>query len=96
MRIQPIVRIILVAVAMACCGGALSDPGSRAALLESYRAASSAGNAIAGGVLLRSSEGEDRPEGVAYALIGHPFSQVRAALTDAGNWCDILTLHLNV
>jgi hypothetical protein len=35
-------------------------------------------------------------EGVAYALIGHPFAQVRAALTDAGNWCDILTLHLNV
>jgi hypothetical protein len=47
-------------------------------------------------VYLLSTETPLRLEGEVLALIDHPVQQVRAALTQAAAWCDILILHLNV
>lgn len=47
-------------------------------------------------VYLQSSETPQRLEGEVLALIDHPVQRVRAALTQASVWCDILILHLNV
>jgi hypothetical protein len=47
-------------------------------------------------VYLQSTETPQRLEGEVLALIDHPVHRVRAALTQASVWCDILILHLNV
>ncbi|MFM8767211.1 MAG: hypothetical protein ACKOD9_05370 [Rubrivivax sp.] len=47
-------------------------------------------------VFLQSTETRERLEGEVIALIEHPAPRVRAALAQAGVWCDILILHLNV
>ena len=47
-------------------------------------------------VYLLSTETPLRLEGEVLALIDHPVQRVRAALTQASAWCDILILHLNV
>jgi hypothetical protein len=47
-------------------------------------------------VYLQSTETPQRLEGEVLALIDHPVQRVRAALTQASVWCDILILHLNV
>ena len=45
---------------------------------------------------LNSQESPDRLEGDLYGVIDHPFAVVRASLTGASQWCDVLMLHLNV
>ena len=47
-------------------------------------------------VFLQSTETDQRLEGEVLALIDHPVQRVREALAQAGVWCDILILHLNV
>ncbi|EJN08007.1 hypothetical protein, partial [Herbaspirillum sp. YR522] len=44
---------------------------------------------------LDSSEGSSAVKGDIYAVLDHPFAQVRESLATPGNWCDILILHLN-
>jgi len=44
---------------------------------------------------LDSSESSNDLEGDIYALVDYPFSTVSAALKGAGNWCDVMILHLN-
>ena len=44
---------------------------------------------------LQSSEAPDGVTGDIYARIDSPFETVRGALNNAGDWCDILILHLN-
>lgn len=44
---------------------------------------------------LDSSEGGSTVKGDIYAVLDHPFSQVRESLSNPANWCDILILHLN-
>jgi hypothetical protein len=44
---------------------------------------------------LDSSESPDAVAGNVYALIDHPFAAAAAALTSAGDWCEILILHIN-
>ncbi len=46
-------------------------------------------------LFLESSETPASVQGDMYALVNHPFATVGAALSSAGNWCDILLLHLN-
>jgi len=46
-------------------------------------------------LVLDSSETTDSVKGEIYALVTHPFATVSPALKNAGNWCDILILHLN-
>jgi len=47
-------------------------------------------------VYLDSTESSSALQGQVYALVDHPFEQVRQALAQPGPWCDILILHLNV
>jgi hypothetical protein len=46
-------------------------------------------------MFLDSTETAESENGDIYALVEHPFAVVRAALVSPGNWCDILSLHLN-
>jgi hypothetical protein len=47
-------------------------------------------------VYLDSTESSSALQGQVYALVDHPFEQVRQALSRPGSWCDVLILHLNV
>ena len=47
-------------------------------------------------VYLDSAESASAMQGQVYALVDHPFVEVRQALSQPGPWCDILILHLNV
>ena len=42
-----------------------------------------------------SSESGSVLKGDIYALVAHPLSEVSAALSGPGHWCDVLMLHLN-
>jgi 1-acyl-sn-glycerol-3-phosphate acyltransferase len=53
-------------------------------------------NPFQGPLVLDSVETSRSSQGDIYALLDHPFARVSATLTKAGNWCDILILHLNV
>ena len=44
---------------------------------------------------LESSEASDSVTGDIYARIDYPFAIVRGALSNPGDWCDILILHVN-
>lgn len=52
-------------------------------------------NPFGGPLVLESQEIQRRIEGDVYAVLDHPFARVSAALSDPGQWCDILILHLN-
>jgi hypothetical protein len=45
---------------------------------------------------LLSHETDHAIEGEVYALVDHPFGQVREALHEPGQWCDVLVLPFNV
>ena len=53
-------------------------------------------NAFGSPLHLESSETQDSVAGGIHALVKYPFATVGAALSQAGNWCHILMLHLNV
>jgi hypothetical protein len=44
---------------------------------------------------LDSSESAESVSGDVHALVAHPFATVAAALTSPGDWCEILSLHIN-
>lgn len=46
-------------------------------------------------IVLASSETRDSVAGDIYALVEQPFATVAAALKGAGDWCEIMILHLN-
>jgi hypothetical protein len=54
------------------------------------------GNIVDRSVYLQSTEASGRMQGDVYALIDHPYGDLRHALTQADHWCGILILHLNV
>ena len=45
---------------------------------------------------LESREGKQDLSGEIYAVIDEPYALVRPALQEAGSWCEILVLHMNV
>jgi hypothetical protein len=47
-------------------------------------------------LVLQSRQDEGAVHGDIHALIEHPFAQFEQAVRGAGQWCDILILHLNV
>jgi hypothetical protein len=53
-------------------------------------------NAFKGPLHLDSKESPRTLQGDVYAVVQYPFGSVSASLQDAGNWCDVLILHLNV
>lgn len=46
-------------------------------------------------VVLDSHESDHDASGDVHALVAYPFAQVASGLRNAGNWCEILILHLN-
>lgn len=46
-------------------------------------------------IYLDSTESSDQLTGNAYALVEHPYLQVRDSLGELASWCDILMLHIN-
>ena len=53
-------------------------------------------NQFKGPLYLESNESSKALQGDVYATVNFPFDSVSAALNDAGHWCDVLILHLNV
>ena len=49
-----------------------------------------------GPLYLESNESSKALQGDVFATVNFPFASVSAALNDAGHWCDVLILHLNV
>ena len=47
-------------------------------------------------LVLTSTQSADDLKGEVFAVVDQPFSIVGVALRDAGSWCDLLILHLNV
>ena len=54
-----------------------------------------ASNPFGGPLVLRSEQASRRVDGEVFAVVDHPFAKVSAALSDPGQWCEILILHLN-
>jgi hypothetical protein len=92
----------LFAVVLLCAGYGIAHAGdagvnSTDILLAKYAALQDRlnRNAFGSPLYLESSENQSGVAGDIYALVNHPFSTVGTALNTAGNWCEILILHLN-
>ena len=92
----------LLAVVLLCAGVGTAhavdaDASSPASLRARYDALqdSLSHNQFQKPLHLDSIETPGSLAGDIYALVNYPFSTVGAALNSAGNWCDILILHLN-
>jgi hypothetical protein len=71
--------------------------GSAAALRAKYDAVQSQfdRNAFGRPLVLESTEASGQLSGDIFAVLSHPFDQVRGSLSQPGVWCDVLMLHLN-
>ena len=83
----------------ACALGAEAAPpdaGSAAALREQHRklAGQLAGSPLRRPVHLESTETDGGLQGDVYAVVDHPLEQVRAALADGAQWCEMLLLQI--
>ena len=90
------------ALLLLCAGvnrvaAAAAEVSAPAALLAKYDVLRDrlSHNAFGRPLHLESSETQGSVAGAIYALVNHPFATVRAALSQPGNWCDTLMLHLN-
>ena len=95
-------RLLAVAVAMACSGMGLahageSDASLAAALRAEYDAlqARPGNNPFRSPLYLDSAETPGSVTGSIHAIVNHPFATAGAALNSPARWCDILMLHLN-
>jgi hypothetical protein len=77
---------------------ALGAPPAAAALQSRYEQLQPqlTNNRFGAPVYLESREEDADAEGDVFAVLNHDFPAVAGALTDAGNWCDLLVLHVNV
>ena len=75
-----------------------AEPGAAERLRTQFAAlrASSAESLFEHAVYLQSSEESGSSHGDVYAMVDHPFADLREALTPASHWCAVLILHLNV
>jgi len=74
-----------------------SEAGSAAALAAKFAEVRGqlSDNQFRKPIFLVSSETKDSVAGDMYALVDQPFSSASAALKGAGDWCEIMILHLN-
>jgi hypothetical protein len=74
-----------------------ADAGSAPALREQHQklAGQLARSPLRRPLHLESVETEGGLQGDVYAVIDHPLEQVRAALADGTQWCEMLLLHVN-
>lgn len=94
----PAAALVLAAfLSLASAGAEAAGAIGAAALRQRHGALATqlADNPFGGLIHLESHEASRRLEGDVYAVLDHPFTRVRAALEDAGQWCDVMILHLN-
>lgn len=98
------IRWLLLLCALSGSGGAVAldvpDEGSTR-LLQQYEAtrermAANARGTFRSPIVIESTESSGSLKGDIYAIVAHPFAASAAPLADVGEWCGILTLHLNV
>jgi hypothetical protein len=99
----------LVTAALVAIGGAtatanqsvLAQPvpngSSSNQLLDKHEALKQAlaSNVYARPLVIESSESGDLVSGNAYAVLDAPFAVVSSSFRNAGNWCDVMILHIN-
>jgi hypothetical protein len=93
-----LIAAVLLWVGLGAAHAAMADVYPTATSLRDIYNASQdrlAHNQFNRAMFLDSTETSESENGDIYALVKHPFSAVRAALVSPGNWCDILSLHLN-
>lgn len=73
------------------------DAGSAPALREQHQklAGQLARSPLRRPIHLESAETDGGLQGDVYAVVDHPLEQVRAALADGTQWCEMLLLHIN-
>lgn len=78
-------------------GWSQTQLGSAAALQAKFEAVQGQldKNVYGRPLVLESTEASGQLSGNIFAVIGHPFEQVSAALSRPAVWCEILMLHLN-
>jgi hypothetical protein len=76
--------------AVAQSGGAAGMRTSHAALAEQLRS-----NQFGRPLVMDSTESSNDLKGDIYAVVDHPFATVNASLNEAGEWCDVMILHIN-
>ncbi|VTU36706.1 hypothetical protein H4CHR_03981 [Variovorax sp. PBS-H4] len=88
---------LLLAACALGAGAAPPDAGSAASLREQHRklAGQLASSPLRRPVHLESAETDSGLQGDVYAVVDHPLEQVRAALADGAQWCEMLLLHIN-
>ena len=87
-----------VLLAWCCIPTAGAAPSTAAAMLQTKAqqlAQPLANNIFQRPVVLESTEASSELRGTIYAVVNHPFSDLRQALQSPGNWCEILMLHIN-
>lgn len=91
--------VLLVCVLLAAGAGAAGIEAAGPAGLRAKQASLGpvlANNQFKGPLHLDSEEAPRTLQGDVYAVVNYPFATVSTALGDAGHWCDVLILHLNV
>ena len=78
--------------------GQMADRAASAALRDRFAElrASPESHSLAQSLYLRSRETPAMLQGDIYALVDHPYGEVRRVLSRVNSWCSILILHLNV
>jgi hypothetical protein len=82
-------------VALATAGAAADDRAALLARHESLRGALEA-SAFGAPLVVTSRTAGDAVSGEVDAIVTHPFARVRATLATPAQWCEVLTLHINV
>ncbi len=90
-------KSLLLGLAVLCTGSAALAQDA-AALKARHAAMTSqlANNPFQRPLVLDSVEVSGELKGEVYAVVEHPFAGVAESLRGAGQWCDVLILHLNV
>jgi hypothetical protein len=90
-------KVLLLALCLGCVGSRAqsASPDALRARFATLRAHTTR-NIFDRPLYLQSSESLDLLQGEIFALVDFSYDDVRHALVQAGNWCGILSLHLNV
>jgi hypothetical protein len=90
-------KCLLLIAAVGLTGAAFAAPDAAAALREKHASLGDQlrQNQFKRPLVLDSVETPERLTGDIYAIIDHPFDAVRAGLSSADHWCDVMILHIN-
>lgn len=90
-------RRILLTLALALSAGAHAAQDAAQVLREQYVTLSQELQQSAFGrpLVLRSRQAGDHVSGEVFAVVDHPLDLVRARLSNAQQWCEVLLLHIN-